>query len=187
MALRLLPTLALALAAAGPAFAAPLPHGGPPAGLNCPDEIADADRVAMASAGLEAGVTGYCSYGLAPGDGEDDVDSDDATVTMTLKIAATPDYDWQKSFKARNVEEGEMTVASETQETSPFGDGERTATVVSLAKDETDLGDVTKSFRTLWVFDLGGGKVMSLEEEYTNLGENRRQALRDALLKAQKP
>jgi hypothetical protein len=51
---------------------------------------------------------------------------------------------------------------------------------------EADLGPVTKSFSTLWVFDLGGGRFISLDEEYNNVSEPMRAPLREALLKAQK-
>ncbi len=172
---RLIAALALAAGLALPAAAEDKPA---PPGLVCPVEIAGGERISVATAAAEPGVTGYCVYYLV---GETDFEA----VTMILRTA-NADYDWQSSFKAPKIDKGGMAVDEETTKTVPFGDGQKQAKVVTLSVPEEDLGPVTKSFSTLWVFDLGGGHFVSLDEEYNNVSEPMRADLREALLKAQK-
>ncbi len=173
---RLIILAAILAGLAGPAAAAeekPAPQG-----LVCPVDIAGGERISVATAAPTPGVTGYCVYYLLG-------DTDFETVSMTLRVA-TSAYDWEKSFKQPKMEKGGMTVDEETVKTVPFGNGEKKATVVTLSVPEEDLGPITKSYVTLWVFDLGGGRFISLEEGYNNVSEKMRAPLREALLKAQK-
>jgi hypothetical protein len=148
-----------------------------PAGLVCPAALAGGELISVATAAPEPGVTGYCVYYLV---GETDFEA----VTMTLR-AADATYDWKASFKAPKIAKGGMTPVADTVEVVPFGGGEKPATLISLSVAEKDLGPITESFSTLWVFDLGDGRFVSLEEEYSNVSEAMRGALREALLKAQ--
>lgn len=148
-----------------------------PEGLVCPVEIAGGELISVATATPEPGVTGYCVYYLV---GETDFEA----VTMTLR-AADSGYDWQASFKAPKIEKGGMAPVAETVEVLPYGEGEKPATLISLSVAEKDLGPITESFSNLWVFDLGDGRIVSLEEEYNNVSEAMRGPLREALLKVQ--
>ncbi len=150
-----------------------------PEGLVCPNEVADADLISTALASIEPGVTGLCAYSLL------DDDNPVREVTMTLRIANN-DYDPDKSFKQPKIDLGDMTLVEETTRPMPFAGRIAPATIISLSNKETDLGEITESFDTLTVFNLGGGKSISLEEEYTNLSAGMRDALRAALLAAQK-
>ncbi|MCP4384377.1 MAG: hypothetical protein GY798_23705 [Hyphomicrobiales bacterium] len=148
-----------------------------PAGLTCPQEIAGGELISVATAAVTPGVLGYCVYYLL---GETDLES----VTATLRVADA-DYDWEVAFKAPKIEKGGMNLIEEETRAMPFGDRERDALVVTLGGAEEGLGQITESFATLWVFDLGNGRVISLEEEYNNVSEEMRAPLRDALLRAQ--
>lgn len=150
-----------------------------PEGLTCPVDIAGGERISVGDVAPTPGVTGFCIYYLV---GETDFEA----VTMTLRIADA-DYDWQASFKAPKIDKGGMQVVQEGTLSAPLGDGNATATVTTLSVAEQDLGPVTESFSTLWVFDLADGRKLSLEEEYNNVSEPMRPALREALLKAQHP
>jgi hypothetical protein len=149
-----------------------------PEGLECPIEIAGGERISVGAAALEPGVTGYCVYYLV---GETDFDA----LTMTLRVA-DGSYDWQANFKTPKVAEGGMKLVDETVGPAPFGDGERSATMITLSRPEADLGPITESFSTLWVFELGNDGYVSLEEEYNNVSAPMRATLREALLRAQK-
>lgn len=164
------------LAFALPAAAAEKPV---PEGLVCPASVADAELITTALAALEPGVTGLCVYSLL------DDDNPDRAVTMTLR-AANDDYDPDKSFKAPKIDLGDMTLVEEITRPMPLGGRVAPATIITLTTKETDLGDITDTFDTLTVFRLYGGKIISLEEEYTNLSADMRDALRTALLAAQK-
>lgn len=148
-----------------------------PEGLVCPAEIAEGERISVASAGTEPGVTGYCVYFLV---GETDFDA----LTMTLRIADDT-YDWQSSFKQPKIDKGGMKVVEESTQSMPFGGGAREASVITLSRAEEDLGPITQSYSSLLVFSLEDGRFVSLEEEYNNLNEDRLSSLREALLKAQ--
>ena len=150
-----------------------------PDGLTCPVEIAGGERISVGDVAPTPGVTGFCIYYLV---GETDFEA----VTMTLRIT-NADYDWEASFKAPKMQKGGMTVVEEGTLSAPLGDADAVASVTTLAVAEEDLGPVTQSFSTLWVFDLGDGRKLSLEEEYNNVSEPMRPPLREALLKAQHP
>ena len=70
--------------------------------------------------------------------------------------------------------------------TRPMGYGGRMspATIIALAGKEADLGDITDVYDTLYLFRLDGGRVVSLEEEYSNISADLRVAPREALLAA---
>ncbi|WP_421723354.1 hypothetical protein [Bauldia sp.] len=148
-----------------------------PDGLTCPEEIAGGERISVALETRTPGVLGYCVYYLL---GETDLES----VTLTLRVA-DDSYDWDASFKAPKIDKGGMRLVEEGPQSAPFGDAEREATMITLTIEEEELGPITESFATLWVFDLGDGRVVSLEEEYNNISAEMRGPLRDALLKAQ--
>ncbi len=148
-----------------------------PEGLVCPVGIAGGERISVGEVAPTTGVTGFCIYYLV---GETDFEA----VTMTLRTT-NADYDWQASFKAPKMEKGGMKVIEEGKRSAFLGKGKKVADVVTLGVDEEDLGPITQSFSTLWVFDLGNGHSLSLEEEYNNISEPMRAKLRDALLKAQ--
>jgi hypothetical protein len=150
-----------------------------PDGLTCPVEIAGGERISYGDVAPTPGVTGFCIYYLV---GETDFEA----VTMTLRIT-NADYDWQASFKAPKMEKGGMRVVEEGTLSASLGGKKASALVTTLGVAEEDLGPVTQSFSTLWVFDLGDGRKLSLEEEYNNVSEPMRPALREALLEAQSP
>lgn len=162
----------------GAAAAETKPDKPTPPGLVCPVDIAGGERISVSNASAEPGITGYCVYYLAG-------DTDAETVTVIL-AAANADYDWQVSFKKPKMDKGGMSVVEETTKTAPFGSGQKQANEITLSVPEEDLAPITKSFSTLWVFDLGNGHFVSLDEEYNDVSDSMRAPFREALLKAQK-
>jgi hypothetical protein len=171
---RLVPA-ALLLALPAAAFSAEKPV---PEGLVCPATAAGAELISTAPASTEPGVSGLCVYYIY------DEEDPDRNATLTLRIG-TAEYNPDTSFKQPKIDLGGMTLAGE--ETRPTAYGNRTvpATVISLSGKEADLGAITEVFDTLYVFRLDGGRVVSLEEEYTNVSADLREAPRAALLAAQ--
>lgn len=149
-----------------------------PEGLVCPASAAGADLISTAPASTEAGVTGLCVYYLY------DEENPDRSVTMTLRVG-TADYDPDLSFKKPKMDLGGMTLVEEATRPIAFAGRTAPATIIVLSGKE-DLGEVTEVFDALTVFRLEGGRVISLEEEYTNISADMRTPLREALLAAQK-
>ncbi len=149
-----------------------------PAGLVCPAAVAKAELISTAQASTEPGISGLCVYYLY------DEENPDRSVTMTLRIG-NADYDPDVSFKKPKMELGGMTLVEEATRATPFGGRTAPATIIVLSGKE-DLGEVTEVFDALTVFRLEGGRVISLEEEYTNISADMRAPLREALLAAQK-
>lgn len=149
-----------------------------PEGLVCPASVAKADLISTAQASTEPGVAGLCVYYLY------DEENPDRSVTMTLRIG-NADYDPDASFRKPKMDLGGMTLVEEATRPIPFAGRTAPATIVVLSGKE-DLGEVTEVFDALTVFRLEGGRVVSLEEEYTNISADLRAPLREALLAAQK-
>jgi len=149
-----------------------------PEGLVCPPSAAKADLISTAQASIEPGVGGLCVYYLY------DEENPDRSVTMTLRIG-TADYDPDDSFKTPKMDLGGMTLVEEATRPVPFAGRTAPATIIVLSGKE-DLGEVTEVFDALTIFRLEGGRVISLEEEYTNISADMRAPLREALLAAQK-
>lgn len=175
-----MPCKSLFLAAAALAFplAAAAAEKPVPEGLVCPAEAAGAELISTALASTEPGVTGLCVYYLY------DEEDPDRSVTMTLRVGSA-DYDPDASFKAPKMELGGMTLVEESTRPIPFAGRTAPATIIVLSAKEPDLGEITDSYDALTVFRLAGGRVVSLEEEYTNLSADMRDALRSALLAVQ--
>lgn len=150
-----------------------------PDGLSCPAEAAGAELISTAQASTERGVSGLCVYYIY------DEENPDSNVTLTLRVG-TADYDPDVSFKKPKVSLGGMTVTEETTRPMGFGDRTSPATIIALAGKEADLGDITDVYDTLYLFRLEGGRVVSIEEEYTNVSAGLREAPRAALLAAQR-
>ena len=149
-----------------------------PDGLACPASVAKADLISTAQASTEPGVAGLCVYYLY------DEENPDRSVTMTLRVG-TADYDPELSFKKPKMDLGGMTLVEEATRPIAFAGRTAPATIIVLSGKE-DLGEVTEVFDALTVFRLEGGRVISLEEEYTNISADMRTPLREALLAAQK-
>ena len=149
-----------------------------PAGLVCPAEVAGAELISTALASPEPGVSGLCIYDLF------DEENPDRSVTVTLRVG-TSDYDPDQTFKAPKMDRGGMTLVEEATRPIAFAGRMAPATTIVLAGKEEDLGDITDVFDSLTVLRLEGGRVISLEEEYTNLSEDMREPVRQALLAAQ--
>lgn len=150
-----------------------------PDGLVCPAEVEGAELISTALASPEAGVSGLCIYDLF------DEENPDRSVTVTLRIG-TSDYDPDRTFKAPKMERGGMTLVEEATRPIPFAGRTAPATMIVLSGKEEDLGDITDVFDSLTVLRLEGGRVISLEEEYTNLSADMREPVRRALLAMQK-
>jgi len=150
-----------------------------PEGLACPAEAGGAELISTAGASTEAGVTGLCVYYAY------DEDNPDSNVTLTLRVG-TADYDPDRSFKAPKVDLGGMAVAEEATRPMAFAGRTAPATIIALAGKEADLGEITDVYDTLYLFRLEGGRVIALEEEYSNLSAGLRAAPREALLAAQR-
>jgi hypothetical protein len=171
---RLVLAAGLVLTATAGAAEKPVPDG-----LICPAEAAGAELIATALAATEPGVTGLCVYYLY------DPEDPDRAVTTTLRIA-TADYDPEQSFKAPKMDLGGMRLVEEATRPMAIGGRQAPATLIVLAANESDLGAVTETFDALTVFRLDGGRVISVEEEYTNLSAELRGPVREALLAAQR-
>lgn len=150
-----------------------------PEGLVCPPEVGGAELISTAIASAEAGVSGFCVYYAY------DEEKPERNVTLTLRVG-TADFDPEAGFKTPKVQEGGMRVVEETTRSIGFGGRSAPANVIALAGKESDLGEITDVFDTLYLFRLEGGRTVSLEEEYTNLGADLRDAPREALLALQK-
>ncbi len=171
---RLVPAVLL-LALPATAFSAEKPV---PEGLVCPATVAGAELISTAPASTEPGVSGLCVYYVY------DEEDPDRNATLTLRIG-TAAYDPDTSFKKPKIDLGGMTLVGE--ETRPMAYGDRTVptTVISLSGKEADLGAISEVYDTLYLFRLGEGRVVSLEEEYTNVSADLRNAPRTELLAAQ--
>ncbi|MEQ8695418.1 MAG: hypothetical protein RLT05_02535 [Bauldia litoralis] len=171
---RALAAVAMLAGLAGPVVAQNEPV---PDGLSCPVEIAGGERIAVGEVTRNPDVTGYCIYYLV---GETDFEA----VTMTLRTAPAG-FDWRAAYQAPKIERGGMELVEEGTRAMPFGGDQQVAEVATIKVAEKDLGPISESFSTLWVFDLGNGRSLSLEEEYNNVSEPMRAALREALLETQ--
>jgi hypothetical protein len=150
-----------------------------PDGLVCPADVEGAELISTALASPEPGVSGLCIYDLF------DEENPDRSVTVTLRVG-TPDYDPDQTFKAPKMDRGGMTLVEESTRPIPFAGRTAPATIIVLSGKEEDLGDITDVFDSLTVLRLEGGRVISLEEEYTNLSDDMREPIRQALLAMQK-
>ena len=162
----------LALTTAGAAAASEVPPG-----LVCPDEAGGAELISTAQASAERGVSGLCVYYVY------DEENPDRNVTLTLRIG-TSDYDPNQTFKQPKIDLGGMKVEEEATRPMPYGGRMSPATIIALTGKESDLGDITDVYDTLYVFRLEG-RVVSLQVEYTNISADLRTTPRDALLAAQ--
>ena len=150
-----------------------------PDGLACPAEAGGAELLTTAVASTEPGVAGFCVYYAY------DAEDPDRTVTLTLRIGGAG-YDPDTSFKAAKVERGGMSVVEERTESIAFGGLAAPATVIALTGKEEGLGAITDVYNNLYVFRREGGRIVSLEEEYTNVSADLRDGPREAILGAQK-
>lgn len=150
-----------------------------PEGLVCPAEAGGADLISSAIASAEAGVSGFCVYYAY------DEENPQRNVTLTLRVG-TADFDPESGFKTPKVERGGMRVVEETTRSVGFGGRTAPANVIALTGKESDLGEITDVYDTLYLFRLDGGRTVSLEEEYTNISADLRDAPREALLALQK-
>jgi hypothetical protein len=171
---RLVPAVLL-LALPATAFSAEKPV---PEGLVCPATAAGAELISTAPASTEPGVSGLCVYYVY------DEEDPDRNATLTLRVG-TAAYDPDASFKQPKIDLGGMTLVGEETRSMTYGNRTMPATIISLSGKEADLGAISEVFDTLYVFRLDGGRVISLEEEYTNVSADLREAPRSALLAAQ--
>lgn len=150
-----------------------------PPGLACPASAGGADLISTALASTEPGVSGLCVYYIY------DEENPARNVTLTLRVG-NADYDPDASFKKPKIDLGGMTLAEETTRSLAFGGRNAPANIIAMSGKEADLGEITDVYDTLYLFRLDGGRVVSLEEEYTNISADLRETPRAALLAVQK-